>query len=345
MQIESTFSNVLENFNINKVNRVIQIKNGTANKNYIVEAKEDKFVIRNRSRKYSSYEQMIFEAEYLNYVSCKGIPVPVPLKSSTGLYWHEQDEYVYQLYPFIDGIECDNKDDRQVLAAGEFLGKLHSAVRDFKPLHERKLPRYDDPYVIMKGILRVSDDNEGKMNNYQTETIKRMICNAGLLMKCFPDKVYYNCLPLLIIHGDFHPANVKYSGGKINGLFDFDWISSQPRMRDVIDGIIYFSSRRSKSIAGEDILSLINGYIPDLKRAFSFIEAYCLNADTPLTFTEIDSACYFMMARLMHSRVQALAKVPANRHADILTTGMDSIMNWVEFNSCELTKNIKAILN
>lgn len=36
-----------------------------------------------------------------------------------------------------------------------------------------------------------------------------------------------------IIHGDFHPGNLKFSGEKISGIFDFDNLQHAPKILDL----------------------------------------------------------------------------------------------------------------
>ena len=120
--------------------------------------------------------------------------------------------------------------------------------------------------------------------------------------------------------------------GVICGLFDFDWVSLQPRLRDVADGIIYFASRRNQNITGNNIFSLASGYTLDIERSKKFINAYCRNVYIPLLKEEIKYIPYFIKARLMHSRVQALSKIPRHQAVKMLTEGMKPILLWIHEN-------------
>jgi len=87
------FERVLSDFGISTFSEINVITNGTANKNYLVKVESKSsdtvsYVVRERSPKYSSREQMLFEEEYLHYIFSKGIPVPVPLKNVNGECWY-----------------------------------------------------------------------------------------------------------------------------------------------------------------------------------------------------------------------------------------------------------------
>lgn len=46
----------------------------------------------------------------------------------------------------------------------------------------------------------------------------------------------------LVIHGDYHPGNVKFQDGKVSGIFDFDWSNADLRCFDVAIALLYFCS-------------------------------------------------------------------------------------------------------
>ncbi|HOJ10784.1 MAG TPA: phosphotransferase [Clostridiales bacterium] len=353
---------ILEAFSIKDFDEVLPIANGTANKNYLVVASPS-LVIRERSSKYSSEEQMLFEEEYLNHVFSKGIPVPVPLKTLNHLCWYSCHNRVYQVYPFIgsnpgdnrdynvgdgkgncaDSIEGDGENDyngkNDVEEAGGFLGRLHSAVNGFTPQTLRNLPRYDDPSIIIHEVSRIIEKSINTITVEERKTLEYILEQAKLVNMHINDEVYYS-LPKLLIHGDYHPANVKYMNGKISGLFDFDWVSLQPRIRDITDGIIYFSSKRNENLTGNNIFSLATGYIFDLEGMRLFIKGYSQNVSLPVLEEEIKNIPYFIRARLMHSRVQALKKIPEALSIKMLTEGMKHLLSWIDENQNRLIENL-----
>lgn len=47
-------------------------------------------------------------------------------------------------------------------------------------------------------------------------------------------------LPQLVVHCDYHPGNLKFSGSQVTGLFDFDWSKVDARCFDVALALWYF---------------------------------------------------------------------------------------------------------
>jgi homoserine kinase type II len=338
---EDKISLLLNNYGIEGYGQLLPVTSGTANKSYLLTDCKGLYtsnlVIRIRSIKYSSQLQILFEEEYLRHVYSKGIPVPVPLRGKNGLCWYNVGDDAYQIYPFIDGGDFDHNSDSNVAEGGTFLGKLHTAVSDFIPLNERYLPRYDNPDVIMHALKKTMEENRAKITEAEKSALEFIKEQTMLVEENVPDKVY-DSLPRLIIHGDYHPANVRYKDGKICGLFDFDWVSRQPRIKDIVDGIIYFSSKRNENIKGDNIFSLTSGYTINIQRIKIFIDAYYKSVNLPLSPQEINCIPYLIRARLIHSRVQALPKIPENQVIKMLTYGMKEILNQVNIHQNEIMR-------
>jgi homoserine kinase type II len=57
--------------------------------------------------------------------------------------------------------------------------------------------------------------------------------------------------PIIPVHCDYHPGNLKYTDEQVVGMFDFDWAKIDYRLFDVGLGIAYFCSSWSGSDSGE----------------------------------------------------------------------------------------------
>lgn len=302
---------------------------GTANKNFTVETQGERRILRLRNPKYSGEGWMRFEAEYLAYARGQGLPVPLPFPSRDGLPWVRAGERVYQLYDFIGGDPFQRDNPEQIREAGVYLGTLHRALGGFRPLQDKNLPRYDNPVNILRAARETLQDDRLPKSEEARATLAFVERTAARLLAAIPDE-RYDRLPHVCIHGDYHPANVKYDGNRVCGLFDFDWISIQPRIRDVVDGIAYFAAIRDGEFNGADIFSLTQTCRFELPRIRLFAEAYQSHAEGPLTAEEIELLPLLIQARLLHSRVEALAKIPADRRVEMLTKGIQEPLQWLE---------------
>ncbi|GAA3406911.1 phosphotransferase enzyme family protein [Paenibacillus hodogayensis] len=327
---------IMKEYGIPEDTELTLLHGGTANRNYLMRRKEEKRILRMRNKKYSTEPWIAYEEQYLYYLQQRGIPVPAPFPNRRGELHTSIEDQVYQLAPYMDGDAFQPEIREQVAGAGSFLAKLHNALAEFAPTVEKRLPRYDDPAVMLAQLDRYMEEHKQQAPKSEWEQLVRIRSHASEILLQVPDSTYH-ALPKVVIHGDYHPANTAFKENGVCALFDFDWISLQPRVRDVADGIIYFSGVRPGGIDGTDIFSLTQSCSFEWGRIDDFLTAYNSNAAQPLQREEASAIPYLISARLINSRVQALTKIPANRHLEMLTAGMDNPLAWIEANRAQLT--------
>lgn len=327
---------ILEAYEVGMIKCIDPIYGGTANVMYRISTDKGEFVLRERNKRYSSLNFILFENEFLIYLSDHGFPVPVPVRNKSGLYHSTLVDLVYQLYPYIHGNAFSFKSSEELKESAEFLARFHRCSADFKSDFEKILPRYDDPHTALQLLDRFILDNIGARAGKEVKDILVFLRNRLDKIKTEFDDIKYDLLPKLYIHGDYHPANVKFHKGKVSGLFDFDWVSLQPRINDIADGILYFSSKRSEKLSGADIISLVSGYDMDINRAAVFINAYCGNVKPEITNAEINCLPDLITARLINNRVDALRKVRDEEKLYLLTYRILDKLDWIDNNRKEL---------
>jgi len=124
-------------------------------------------------------------------------------------------KYFIILSEFVNGRLCRKFNEAQRKELIYYQALMHKYLKNYKPHYKRiKL----DQFVFEKKILK------------DKEIIKTYTNNSDLLMKL--KNIVINFLPRLqritkncekiIIHNDLNPVNLKFSGNKIVGIFDFD---------------------------------------------------------------------------------------------------------------------------
>lgn len=326
--ISGVTQRALAAFGLQEVCSVSRLSGGTANSNELVETQTERYVLRRRNAKYSTSLWVDYEEQFVLYASARQIPVLVPLPAKDGARRVCIGTDMYQLFPFLSGQAYVPQRLEQLRSAGTFLGQFHRAGEEFAPSVEKQLPRYDDPAVIA-GALHHAAATVSGMKDEQKKILERMIEYTVSIRTHVSDETY-SALPLRLIHGDYHPANVAFDEDNVSVLYDLDWISRQPRLRDVVDLLIYFAGVRRERLDGGSIYSLIQGCEFDAERIRCALRAYATEAGMPLTPDEVKALPDLMMARLLHSRVQALAKVPAERAASVLVDDLMPSLDWLE---------------
>lgn len=332
---------VLMHYDIGNVLEVRLLGGGTANRNFLIGTDRGPLVLRERSLKYSSENSAVYEQAFLNHVASRDIPGPRPRKTleNTGYVWAYGR--LYEVFTYLDGDNFDPSSVEDLEHAGEFLGRLHVAVRDFKPPCEKALPRYDDPAVSLS-ILNSLEGNMGTAEKAGAWGRDLLYLRAQVMkvMTDLPDSRYH-ALPKLVIHGDFHPANLRFINHRVSALFDFDWVSLQPRVRDIADGLLYFAAEREAPIDGSNIYSLTQSCRIDPGRSLIFLKAYQeVAGELGLTECEVEAIPSFMRARWIYSRVQATQKVPEDERLGVLLVGVRPPLEWLDQNERDFIQEL-----
>jgi len=195
----------------------------------------------------------------------------------------------YTVFDYIDGdvshvYENPDCSDRVLRNVASVLARFHESVVDLEPVGRRYEP---DIAELLPGIRKNLDSCICKQdrldfNDYLSqnkEIVYRAIERTGQFIQ---GREYDNMLRL-VIHGDYHPGNLKFKGDRIVGLFDFDWSKYETRCYDVALALILFCTDWENDTDGE----------LQLGKAMTFLNAYqntLRNSEdlTPLSELELD---------------------------------------------------------
>lgn len=325
---------ILSNYNTGRIVSISQIGGGTANANFLVSSDAGDFFLRRRNPNYSNEKTLIFDHMLMNHLAVCGICAPFPVKTKDCREWVRIKNGVYELFKYVEGKDYSQENRDQLIQSAITLAKFHTSTSYFNARGLKDWSRYDDPKLIKRGLDIVSKCNgikEEKLFDYLYLVTKK-------LEEKIPDHIYWD-LPACIIHGDYHPANLKFSNGKVIGVFDLDWATRQPRIRDIVDGILYFAARRKKPINGNNIFSLTQECFIDIKRSKLFINTY--RKYTKFTDLELELLPYFMRARWLYSRVSGTRKVRSEAMANYFTNGITTPLFWLDKNEEKFVKLLK----
>ena len=305
----------------------IELGSGTANASVILRWGDRELLLKRRNPRYAREQWVRFDHALMAHLSGRGIPVPVALPTRGGQKWAVAGGEVYELYPFMPGDQHRAGDERQVLAAGEMLGRFHLASADFEPPSDKSWDQYHSPAAIVEGLARITA--LGRLpDDQQAETLRAAEKLGRELLDRLPDEAYWS-LPATIVHGDWHPANLKFTGERVAGVFDLDWCTRQPRMVDLADGLLFFCGRRREPLIAGDIWSLTESFEMDSALVTAFGAGY-ISAVTP-TDRELRALPDLMRCRWLYCRVDAaIRKVEPERRAEFVTRDLLGPLAWLD---------------
>lgn len=198
-------------------------------------------------------EELIFEHALIEHLLKAGSPVARIHHARSGKsYLHRQEGagdttgVFYTIFDYLDGEDPFTWVDpvltrEQLVASASVLARFHLDVGGFTPLGKRAEPRILD-------LLPMIADTWADCPTRSKGTIfdRRIVENqaevsaniAATLATLGEPEV--RALPELVIHCDYHPGNLKFSGDQVTGVFDFDWSKVDFRLFDLGLALWYF---------------------------------------------------------------------------------------------------------
>lgn len=317
---------------------------GTANASLVVVGTRGQFFLRRRNPRYADPQQLAYDHAVMHGLAKAGLPVPRIVRTPQGSRWVQHQDRIYELFEFLEGRPADQQSLQELCSAAAALARFHLATERLEPAGHKQWPRYFDPKVQLKGLKEARRKlksglvgNLGSVSSLEVaQTIDFLMDQAKLAEEKLPDKAYWG-LPQTIIHGDWHPANLKFQDHEVSGVFDFDWVSRQPRMVDVTDGLLFFGSLRDTPIDGGDIWSLTQPFTLHWERMEAFLAEY--RRHVVLSREELVALPDLMVQRCLYNRVDAMVrKVAPEDQLRFLVTGIRGPFEWVADNEARLRR-------
>ncbi|MBM3474782.1 MAG: hypothetical protein FJX75_16075 [Armatimonadetes bacterium] len=295
-------------------------RGGTANPAVVLDTAAGRFFLKRRNPRYSAPEMLRHDHALMEHLAAKGLCTPLAMRSREGRRWVESEGETYELYPYMPGEPHDPTSEAQVREAGRALARFHRAAEDFDPPLGKRWPRYHAPALTIEALRWALDEPAGRAPGAAREELQRLLSVAEGLADSFTDADYAAC-PHTTVHGDWHPANVKYRGDRVCGIFDLDWATHQPRLLDVADGVAFFAGTRSRPVDASDIRSLTQPFRLEPARTRAFLEGY--RSVLPVRPDELRLLPQFLLARWLWCRADPMRrKVPREEAIDYLLDGI-----------------------
>lgn len=298
--MNENFQHILSHFyDLGQLIDIEQKNRGYINETYGIKLlkgnKKDRYFLR-RYRKGTFKKRIKFEHALMNELVEQGFnisPRIIPAKDLSTFVKvsekrenHTESRYVsiFSCLPGKDKYSWDAPlcTDAELRDAAKVLAFYHSAIHEWKGTSDWVEKRHIDRISLMTERWRSWAQNAGQ-STFDQYFLGQFEYLFSILRKTKFNKIY-NEMPHLAIHGDYHPGNLKFSDGKIIGVFDFDWSKMDIRCFDVAIALLFFCSGWD----GIDEGNLL------LDRTESFLEAYQKAAD------EVDGIGPMDMLELEH---------------------------------------------
>jgi homoserine kinase type II len=196
------------------------IAEGVENSNYLVDTTQGRFILTLYEKRVAADDLPFFMA-LLDHLAAKGLPVPPAIKDRNGVEIQELEGRPACLIKFLPGVSLSHPTIAQATAAGDALGGLHSAVRDFGPHRENSMG-----FTTWQALLERCGHS---IDEIMPGLYDDLAFTLGDLAWTWPAANLEQCA----IHADLFPDNVLVIGEQVTGLIDFYFACVDARLYDL----------------------------------------------------------------------------------------------------------------
>ena len=277
-----------EHYDLGELIRKKRITRGYINDSFEIEVLRDQRKSRYLLRRYrtgTQVEKIRFEHALLNELQkrkFKFSPLIIATKEGTtyvksGRHLFDQAKKNYAaIFSYLPGKDKYSWDtpfcsDQELISAAKILSLYHKSIYDWKGIIGWTEPSIIHKFKLMAKQWKRYTRNIGK-SPFDIYFLKQFDYLLRILSK-IPSKKAFDSMPRLVIHGDYHPGNIKFKNGKVTGVFDFDWSRMDARCLDVGLAIIYFCSSWYETSDGNLLLDRVENFLMSYQETAKEIKA------------------------------------------------------------------------
>ncbi len=198
-------------------------------------------------------EELLFEHSIIEHLVEAGAPVArIHHTRSGATYLHRRDGpsdtrgSYYTIFDFLPGDDLFTWVDPvlsgpQLASSAAVLARLHSDASGFIPLGRRSEPRIREllPVIAQTWAASPSRSKHTVFDERIAAHLDLIRDDVAATLAALQEPAALS-LPEMIIHSDYHPGNLKFTGDSVTGVFDFDWSKLDLRLFDLGLALWYF---------------------------------------------------------------------------------------------------------
>ena len=247
--IKKDISSLINNYQINKIEKFQGIKKGIENTNYLLKTKQNKFILTIFEKRVKK-KDLPFFMNLMEKLSHKKIICPKPLRTNKGTHITNIKTKSACIVTFLEGKDKTILNNKNCFDVGKNIAKFHKVTTKLKLYRQNSMSihRLND---LLKTIKFKS--------NQITPNLKNTL---NLCLKDIKNKWPKN-LPQGIIHGDLFIDNIFFNKNKFSGFIDFYFSSNDYLIYEIAICInaLCFDKKKNKFVMNSSkIKNLINGY-------------------------------------------------------------------------------------
>ncbi|HUV41874.1 MAG TPA: phosphotransferase [Sedimentisphaerales bacterium] len=244
---ERELAEVLGHYQVGTVSQSYPLSAGNSGApKMVVVSDQGKFLLKRRAKGKDDIQRVGFAHAVQNHLANAGFPVSAVLagrqQGSTVL---QLDNHVYEVFRFVEGCRYGGS-AQETIDAGRQLGKFHVCLNDFQFPWQPSGTGFHDSNSVRKYLKSTPQALSGTCESRQKPD-RKVLNLTETLMTLYNDcSIHVNELGFdswqrQVVHGDWHPGNMLFSGNRIVAVVDFDSLRIAPAVTDLANGMLQFS--------------------------------------------------------------------------------------------------------
>jgi homoserine kinase type II len=247
--IKKDISSLINNYQINKIEKFKGIKKGIENTNYLLKTKQNKFILTIFEKRVKK-KDLPFFMNLMEKLNHKKIICPKPLRTKKGTHITNIKKKSACIVTFLEGKDKTILNNKNCFDVGKNIAKFHKVTTKLKLYRQNSMSIHR-----LNGLLKTIKFK----SNQITPNLKNTL---NLCLKDIKNKWPKN-LPQGIIHGDLFIDNIFFNKNKFSGFIDFYFSSNDYLIYEIAICInaLCFDKKKNKFVMNSSkIKNLINGY-------------------------------------------------------------------------------------
>jgi len=259
---------VLSHYDIGVIHQVKPLSAGSRRvPKVVVTSKKGKFVLKRRPKGKDNLDWVVFAHSVQAHLASKNFPVVslIATRDERDTILN-LDNHIYEFFKFIKGVRYDGSAEATT-QAGQQLARFHSCLTDFALWSEPLRVSFHDSSTVRRHLKTLGAGKKVRPD-------KQLQTTAETLLSLYNDssirvnRLGYESWRQQVVHGDWHPGNMLFSGRRLTAVLDFDAVKIAPPVTDLANGMLQFSIVSGKSDPAdwpdyfdeERLLQFLNGY-------------------------------------------------------------------------------------
>jgi homoserine kinase type II len=232
---------VLRHYRVGELRAARRAERGFVNDNWIVDTTTARLFVKRRHPLLRQPDLIRAQHSLIRRLRRSGFPAPTIVPTVATETFLVIDGDWYEIQEYIEGTPYDHDQVAHLEEAALTLGRYHTLVEGFAPRALDHASEVVSPGVVAGCLTDLITAWQLPHDPSGADIAGQLEAEAAGLAARFSE----HCpLHHLVIHGDYYADNLIFNGDQIVGVVDYDKACWQPRVRELAEALIYFSSPR-----------------------------------------------------------------------------------------------------